>query len=148
AEVLRIISSSPGKLEPVFETILANAVRICEAKFGTMYLRDADSFRTVATHNAPPAYVEARTRELIRSPPDAPLGRVAATKQVVHVADIKTIPSYVERNPFVVTSAELGGYRTVLVVPMIKDDELIGAITINRQEVSPFADKQIALVES
>jgi hypothetical protein len=89
SEVLQVISSSPGELGPVFQTILANAVRICEAKIGTLYIREGDGFRTVAVHNAPPAYVEARTRELIRPPPDATLGRVAATKQVVHIADIK-----------------------------------------------------------
>src|SRR5262249_1946878 len=112
SEVLRVISSSPGELKPVFETMLANAVRICDAKIGSLYIREGDGFRTVAVHTAPPAYVEARTRELIRPPPDATLGRVAATKQVVHIADITTIPSYVERNPFVVTPVELGGYRT------------------------------------
>jgi two-component system NtrC family sensor kinase len=148
SEVLQVISSSPGELEPVFQAMLANAVRICEAKIGTLYIREGDGFRTVAAHNAPPAYVEARTRELIRPPPDSTLGRVAATKQVVHIADIKTIPSYVERNPFLVTPVELGGYRTVLAVPMLKDDELIGAITINRQEVRPFTDKQIDLLKS
>jgi len=148
SQVLQVISSSPGELQPVFEAMLANATRICEAKIGTLYLREEDGFRTVATHNAPPAYVEVRTRELIRPPPDATLGRVAATKQVAHIADIKTIPSYVERNPFVVTPVELGGYRTSLGVPMLKDDELIGAITINRQEVCPFTDKQIDLLKS
>jgi GAF domain-containing protein/CheY-like chemotaxis protein len=148
SEVLQVISSSPGELEPVFQTMLANAVRICEAKIGSLYLREGDGFRTVAVHNAPPAYVEARTRELIRPPPDSTLGRVAATKQVVHIADIKTIPSYVARNPFVVTPVELGGYRTVLAVPMLKDDELIGAITINRQQVCPFTDKHIDLLKS
>jgi GAF domain-containing protein len=148
AEVLQVISSSPGELGPVFQTMLANAVRICEAKIGTLYLREEDGFRTVAVHNAPPAYVEARTRELIRSPPDSVLGRVAATKEVVHIGDIKTIPSYVARNPFVVIPVELGGYRTVLAVPMLKDDELIGAITINRQEVCPFTDKHIDLLKS
>src|SRR6266487_2440505 len=130
SEVLGVISSSPGELEPVFQAMLANAVRICEAKIGTLYLREGDGFRTVAAHNAPPAYVEARTRELIRSPPDATLGRVAATKQVVHIADIRPIASYLERNPFMVAAVELGGYRTVLGVPMLKDNELIGAITI------------------
>jgi len=80
SEVLRIISTSPGELEPVFQTMLANAVRICEAKIGSLYIREGDAFRTVATHNAPPAYVEARTRELIRPPPDTMLGRLAATK--------------------------------------------------------------------
>jgi GAF domain-containing protein len=148
ADVLRVISSSPGELKPVFEAMLANATRICEAKIGTLYLREGDGFRTVATHNAPPAYVEARTRELIRPPPDATLGRLAATKEVVHTADITTIASYLERNPFVVAPVELGGYRTILGVPMLKDNELIGAITINRQEVCPFTDKQIDLLKS
>src|SRR5262249_41218260 len=119
-----------------------------EAKFGTLYLREGEGFRTVAAHNAPPAYLEARTRELIRPAPDGALGGVAATKRVVHIADIKTIPSYVERNPFIVTPVELGGYRTVLADPMLKNNELIGVITINRREVRPFTDKQIALVEN
>jgi signal transduction histidine kinase len=125
-----------------------NAVRICEAKIGSLYIREGDAFRTVATHNAPPAYVEARTRELIRPPPDTMLGRLAATKQVVHIADITTIASYLERDPFMVAAVELGGYRTALGVPMLKDNELIGAITINRQEVCPFTDKQIDLLRS
>jgi signal transduction histidine kinase len=148
SEVLGVISTSPGELEPVFQTMLANAVRICEAKIGSLYIREGDAFRTVATHNAPPAYVEARTRELIRPPPDTMLGRLAATKQVVHIADITTIASYLERNPFMVAAVELGGYRTALGVPMLKDNELIGAITINRQEVCPFTDKQIDLLRS
>jgi GAF domain len=113
-----------------------------------LYIREGDGFRAVAVHNAPPAYVEARMRELIRSPPDAPLGRIAATKQVVHIADIKTIPSYLERNPFVVTPVELGGYRTVLGVPMLKDTELIGAISIFRQDVRRFTDKQVAALSA
>src|SRR5262249_26023660 len=148
SEVLKVISSSPGELNAVFEAILANATRICEAKFGTLYLREGEGFRTVAAHNAPPAYIEARTRELIRPAPDTALGGVAATKRVVHIADIKTIPSYVERNPFEVITVELGGYRTVLAVPMLRNNELIGVITINRQEVRPFTDKQIALVQN
>jgi GAF domain-containing protein len=148
AEVLQVISSSPGELKPVFDAMLQNATRICEAKFGTLYLREGEGFRTVAAPNAPPAYIEARTRELIRPPPDTALGSVAATKRVVHIVDIKTIPSYVERNPFSVIPVELGGYRTVLAVPMLKNNELIGIITINRQEVRPFTDKQISLVEN
>jgi adenylate cyclase len=145
---LSVISSSPGELKPVFQTILENATRICEAKFGTLYLREGEGFRTVAAHNAPPAYIEARTRELIRPAPDTALGGVAATKRVVHIADIKTIPSYVERKPDSVMPVELGGYRTVLAVPMLKNNELIGVITINRQDVRPFTDKQIALVQN
>jgi hypothetical protein len=95
--------------------MLANAMRICEAKFDQMYLRDGDAFRTVATHNAPPAYVEARSRDLLlRPPPDMPLGRVVITKQAVQIADITTTRSYIERHPFVVSAVDLGGFRTVL----------------------------------
>jgi GAF domain-containing protein len=152
SEVLRVISSSPGELKPVFEAMLANAVRICQAKFGTLYLRGADGFRAVAFHNAPSAYVEARTREVLRPPPDTALGRLAITKQVVHITDIKTayshVQSYIERDPFVVASVELSGYRTIVSVPMLKDNELIGAINIFRQEVRPFSDTQIALLEN
>jgi signal transduction histidine kinase len=147
-EVLRVISSSAGELQPVFQAILANAVRICEAKLGTLYLCEGDGFRTVATHNAPSAYVEARTRELLRPPPDGPVGRAAATKQAVHIADIKAIPSYIEGHPGIVSAVDLGGYRTVLAVPMLKDNELVGAITLSRQDVRPFAEKQIELIKN
>jgi GAF domain-containing protein len=149
ADVLRIISNSPGELQAVFQTILTNAVRICGAKLGDLYLREADGFRMAACHNAPPAYVEARTREpILRPPPDAPLGRLAVTKKLVQIADIKTIPSYIEGHPFVRAAVDLAGYRTVLVVPMLKDDQLIGAIGITRREIQPFTDKQIALVQN
>jgi GAF domain-containing protein len=141
SEVLRVISTSPGELEPVFQTMLANAVRLCEAKIGTLYIREGDGFRTIATQNAPPAYVEARTRELIRPPPDASLGRVLATKQAVHIFDVKTIPSYLEGNPFVVTPVDLGGYRTTLAVPMLKDPhgQRRHRATRRRQTRSPAA---------
>jgi GAF domain-containing protein/CheY-like chemotaxis protein len=149
ADVLRIISSSPGELEAVFQAMLTNAVRICGANFGDLYLREAGGFRMAASHNAPPAYVEARTREpVLRPPPDAPLGRIAATKQLVQIADIKTIPSYIEGHPFVRAAVDLAGYRTVLAVPMLKDDQLIGAIAILRQEVQPFTERQIALLQN
>jgi GAF domain-containing protein len=149
AEVLRVISSSPGELEPVFQAMLENAVRLCEAKFGDLYLRDRDGFRMVATHNSPPAYAAARRHDpLLRPPPDAPLGLVVTTQQVAHIPDITKIPSYVEGNPFVVVGVELGGYRTVLAVPMVKDNELVGAITFARQEVGLFTDRQIELVKN
>jgi signal transduction histidine kinase len=148
SDVLRLISSSPGELQPVFDAILSNATRICEAKFGDLYLRDGDAFRMAATHDSPSAYAAARRRSPLRPPPDAPLGLVAITKQVAHIADITTIPSYVEGDPFVVAGVELAGYRTVLAVPMLKDNELIGAITSCRQEVRPFTDKQIELVKN
>src|SRR5262245_45800527 len=149
SEVLQVISSSPGNLETVFETILMNATRLCEASFGTLFFREADAFRVVAMHNAPPAYAEARKREpLIRPRPDTALGRLAITNQIVHIADIRTHQAYLERDPSVVTAVELARYRTVVSVPMLKDKELIGAISIYRQEVHPFADKQIDLVSN
>jgi len=150
SEVLKVISSSRGELEPVFDAMLANATRICEAKFGTLYLRDADDFRAVAaTRDAPPAYVEARKRELRLQPsPDGPLGRAATTKQVVHISDIMELQSYRDGHPFVVDAVELGKFRTALAVPMLKNDDLIGVITIMRQEVRPFTDKQIELVKN
>jgi GAF domain-containing protein len=149
SEVLRVISSSHGELEPVFQTMLENATRICGAKFGTLYLCDADAFRAVAMHNPPPAYAEARQREpLVRPPPDSILGRVSATKQVVHITDVREIQSYIERNPYMIAAVELGGYRTVVGVPMLKQGALVGVVNIYRQEVHPFTDKQIALVQN
>ena len=150
SDVLKVISSSPGDLEPVFDAMLANATRICKAEFGTLYLSDGDSFRiATATRNAPPAYVEARKRKSqIRPPPDAPLGRVATTKKIVQIPDLSALQSYRERHPFVVAAVELGGFRTALGVPMLKENELVGSITILRQEVRPFTDKQIALVQN
>jgi hypothetical protein len=115
------------RVELVFQSMLENGVRICEATFGDLYLCDGNVFRMVATHNSPPAYAAARTRDpLLRPPPDAPIGLVASTKQVAQIADITTIPSYVEGHPFVVAGVELAGYRTVLAVPMLKDNALIG----------------------
>jgi two-component system, NtrC family, sensor kinase len=144
SEVLQVISSSPGELEPVFQAMLANAARICEASFGNLYLRDADAFRMVASHNDPLAYVEARTRDpLLRPPPDAPLGRLGITKQVVQIADVRTIPS--QDHPFVAAGVA-AGYRTVLAIPLLKDNELIGAFTMIRREVRTFNDKQVELL--
>ena len=149
AQVLQVISSSSGELRPVFNAILENGVRLCEAKFGALCLREGDAFRVVALHGAPPAYAEARQSDsLVRAPPDSALGRVAITKRAAQIADIRTIKSYIEGNPYIVAAADLGGYRTGLSVPMLKGKELIGAINITRQEVRPFTDKQIELVTS
>jgi GAF domain-containing protein len=150
SEMLQVISRSPGELEPVFEAMLANAARICEARFAILYLQDGNAFRAVAaTHDAPPAYVESRKRDpAIRPAPDAPLGRVASTKQIVHIADLSKLQSYIEHHPFVVAAVELGGFRTALGVPLLKDNELVGSMNIFRQEVRPFTDKQIELVRN
>src|SRR5262249_49680835 len=148
AEVLGVISRSPGELEPVFNAMLENAVRLCEAKFGVMWLCEGEGFRSVALHG-PAAHVEERRREPVIYPgPELPLGRVARTRQIVHIADIRTEQAYIERSPTFVGLVDAGGARTFLGVPMLKDNELIGAISIYRQEVRPFTDKQIELVRN
>src|SRR5262245_46201181 len=128
SEVLQVISSSPGNLEPVFQAMLENATRICGASFGTLYLYDGDAFHAAAFHNAPAAFIEDRKRAPLRPPPDSSLGRAASTKHPAHVLDSTKRESYVRRDPFVVAGAELGGYRTILSVPMLSEDKLIGAI--------------------
>ena len=148
AEVLKVISSSPGELEPVFNAILANATNICGAKFGTLYLHKGDAFYASAFHNAPPAFVDARKGKALHPNPESTLGRTARTKQVAQVLDATKRDAYRQGDPFVVAGADLGGYRTIISVPMLKDDELIGVITIYRQEVLAFNDKQIELVEN
>jgi signal transduction histidine kinase/DNA-binding response OmpR family regulator len=149
SEVLRVISSSPGDLNPVFETMLANATRICEAKFGLLFRLEGDAFRLVALHDAPPEYSQYWLGDQVFRPgPNIPLARAAKAKQVVHVADIRTEQSYIERDPPFVALADLAGARTLLVVPMLKENDLVGAIAIYRQEVRPFTDKQIELVKS
>jgi two-component system, NtrC family, sensor kinase len=148
SEVLGVISSSPGELESVFQAMLANAVRICEAKFGTLYLREEDAFRAAALHNAPPAFVEFWQRGPHRPGASTVLSRVLRTKEVVHISDITADQAYIERDPLFIAAAELGGFRTVLAVPMLKEADVLGAIYIYRQEVWPFSDKQIALLAS
>ena len=148
SEVLRVISSSPGDLQPVFQVMLENATRICDAKFGTLQLLEGDGFRAVALHNAPPAFADYVRRGLLRPGPNVPLSRMARTKQVVHIADITMEEAYIERDPLVVAGADLGGYRTILVVPMLKESELIGGFVIFRQEVRLFTDKQIELMQN
>ena len=149
SEVLEIISSSPGELEPVFETMLANAVRICEAKFGTMIRAEEGGYRTVAMHGAPPAYANERRRNpLLQIGPTNPLLRLAASKQLQHIADIRADRAFHDRDRAFVQLAEGAGARTLLLVPMLKENELIGAIAIYRQEVCPFSGKQIALVQN
>src|SRR5262249_50866084 len=147
SDVLRVISSSPGKLEPVFRVMLENATRICEAKFGVLQLYDEGGFRIGATHNAPPAFAEALTRRepVFRPSPQHWLARMAATKQLVQISDLTQAPAYGERDPGAVRLVELAGARSLIAVPMLKDDLLVGGTAIYRQEVRPFTDKQIAL---
>jgi signal transduction histidine kinase len=149
AEVLKVISSSTGKLEPVFQTILENSITICEAKFGMFWLTEGRSFRCVALHGTSPAFTELRRREPIFHPNPtllSPLGRIARSKQLVHVADCRAEQAYIEGDPGFVALVDLAGARTILVVPVLRDNGLVGALNIFRQEVRPFTDKQIELV--
>jgi GAF domain-containing protein len=147
SQVLQVISSSPGDLEQVFATMLENATRICEAKFGALYLSEGDGFRATATHNAPPDYEEARSA-VVYPPPSTTLWRAASSRQAVQIADARLQQGYIERDPFIVSATDLGGYRSILSVPMLHENELVGVITIFRQEVRPFTEEQISLVRN
>jgi adenylate cyclase len=149
SEVLKVISGSPGDLEPVFAAMLENAVRICDAKFGNIFRWDGGVFHLIATHNTPPAFAEVRRRLPLRTAPENLIGRMVTTKMVVHVADLAAEQAYIDqRSPQYVAAVELGGVRTFLAVPMLKENELVGAFILYREEVRPFTDKQIALVTS
>jgi GAF domain-containing protein len=148
ADVLKVISSSPGELEPVFQSMLENATRLSEAKFAMLSLYEDDEFRSVGTWNLPPAFAEFRGKNPIRFDPMIPMGRAVMTKQPVHIVDVLVDQTYIERYPGMVGVAELGGARTLLQVPMLRENEVVGTIGIYRQEVRPFTDKQIALVQN
>src|SRR6516162_8820767 len=149
SEVLSVISSSPGELEPVFQAILSNATRLCSAKFGILNLYDGEVFRSVASYNVPPEFADMRLRMgWWRPHPGSGHAEVVRTKQLVQIEDLRTSPAYLEGHSAVKAIVDMGGARTVLVVPMLKDDKLIGTITIYRQEVRPFTDKQIELVQN
>src|SRR5262249_28721231 len=149
SEVLRVISSSRGDLKPVFEPMLGNAIRLCEAKFGLLFRWEEDAFRAVAQHGDSPAFAESWRQPLeIRDHPGLPLARLAATKDVVQVADLRKDQAYVERDPRIVLLVEADGARSLALVSMLKEGERIGAIGVYRQEVQPFTEKQIDLVRS
>ncbi len=145
SKVLEAISSSPGDLKPVFQAILENAVRLCGAKFGNLYLREGDGFRAAAMHNAPPAYAEKRTG-ILHPSPNSSTWKAIQTKKPTQTADVTKLQAYVEGDPWLVSAASLAGYRSALSVPMLHNDESIGCININRQEVGLFADKQVKLL--
>jgi class 3 adenylate cyclase/putative methionine-R-sulfoxide reductase with GAF domain len=146
SDVLKIISSSPGELQPVFQAMLENAVRICGAKFGNLWLREGDAYRIGATHGAPAAYVDfLRTEPVFLPNPNVGLGQLAKTKEAYHLADAAAVARHSRLRE---ATINLAGARTLVVVPMLKDDEVVGAVSIYRQEVRPFTDKQIELVKN
>jgi GAF domain-containing protein len=149
SEVLRVISSSPGELEPVFQAMLENATRICEAKFGVLFRFDGNMFNFAADVGTSPEFAAfLRERGPLRPGPETALARLAKAKQIVPIEDLTSARAYVERDPLAVAAVELGGVRTYLGVPMLKENELVGAIAIYRQDIRPFTDKQIALVQN
>src|SRR5262249_45713427 len=146
SEVLQVISSSPGDLEPVFQAMLENATRICDAKFGTLMLREGDAFRIMAIHGTlPPEYVEERRRRpVLPATPGTGLAHLIAAKRPIQIADIREEPAY--HNEPARALIDIAGARTLVAVPMLKEDELVGSISIYRQEVCPLSDKQIELL--
>ena len=149
SEVLKVISSSPGDLRPVFSAMLESAARLCDASFGNIFRWEDDALRLVATYNTPAAFVEARSHRPLRREQNNPVGEMLAAKAVLHVGDLAADERYTKRcDPNIIAAVELGGIRTCLAVPMLKDNELIGALIVYRQEVRPFSDKQIELVKN
>jgi signal transduction histidine kinase len=148
AEVLKVISSSPGELESVFDAMLANATRICEAEFGILFRYENEAFHAIALRGVPHAYAEDLRRGPRVPTPDSGLGRLLKTKQTVHITDIRAERAYADGDPLRRATADLGGARTLMGVPMLKEGELVGAIAIYRQEVRSFTDKQIELLSN
>jgi signal transduction histidine kinase len=146
AKVLGVISSSPGTLQPVFEAMLENASRLCEASYGVLWLCEGDCFRGAAFHgDLPAAYIDQFERPFQPSPQNA-LGRVARSHKPVNIADTREYQAYVDGNPLAVAGVEVAAIRTLFCVPMLKENELVGAIAIYRRELRPFSEKQIELV--
>jgi signal transduction histidine kinase/putative methionine-R-sulfoxide reductase with GAF domain len=148
SEVLQVISSSPGDLKPVFDRMLAEAMRLCEAQCGFIYQMEQGAMRAVAEIGVPPAFAEYRRHHLHTGGATTPADIMRATKRPAHVHDARDSDAYRQGNPNAVAGVELGGARTVLYVPMIRNDDIVGVINLYRREVKPFADQQIALLEN
>jgi GAF domain-containing protein len=146
SEVLQVISGSPSDLEPVFNTMLEKAVRICGASFGNIYRWDGEALNIVASYNTAAAFAEQRRKEPFRPRPINPVGQMIESKKTVHVHNMAETEAYLSGDPVAVASVKIAGARTGLAVPMLKDNELIGAFTLGRQEIRDFSERQIALV--
>src|SRR5262249_45911212 len=150
SEVLRVISNLPGDLAAVFNAMLVNATRLCEASYGLMLLCEEGDFRSAAVHGPlPPAFIERwQPGTLIRADPDLPAVRAAQTRQTVQIGDLRATPAYLRGDPLPVSGADVAGIRTMVAVPMLKDDQPIGVMAIYRREVRPFTDKHLELVQN
>src|SRR4051812_8488771 len=148
SEVLKVISSSPGDLQPVFDAMLANATKLCDASYGVLWLSDGNHVRAVALHGAlPEAYLERlRGGTAFGARPDRPGTRAMTERRPIQVTDLRKEPAYLAGDPLAVTAADDAGIRTLVSVPMYKDDQTVGNITIYRREVRPFSDKQVELL--
>jgi GAF domain-containing protein len=150
AEVLRVIASSPGDLKRAFQAMLAKALRLCEAQFGGLFLCEGQVFRLAAVQIWPARAAQFMQQEpvldLDQHHPQLALARVSRTKRLVHIADLTTDEAYLDRDSRMIALVDFGGAKTLLVVPMLKKRNLVGAITLHRTEVRPFTDKQIELV--
>ena len=148
AEILRVISSSAGELETVFQTLLSNALRLCVADFGLMFRYDGASAELVAQRGATQAYIDYMQHGLVRAGSDTLIGKIIKSRAPVQFADYASSQAYLDRDPLAVMAVERGGVRTIFGVPMLREDELIGAISLYRHEVRPFTDKQMELLQS
>jgi GAF domain-containing protein len=148
SDVLQVISSSPEHLEPVFTAMLEKAVRVCKANFGGLYRAEGNTLRVVATHNIPHAYAEVSRSDAFRPNPESLLGHIIARKTIVHFGDV-TASSYMQqRDPATIAAVQMANARTLVMVPMLKDEKLIGIFGLARTEVRPFSDKEIELIKN
>jgi len=146
ADVLKVISRSPGELQPVFNAMLEHAVQLCDAGFGGLWLYDGNAFRAGALYHVPPDFTEFWKRGPHTPSPESTMARVVRTKRTAQIADLKNEPGYAKGDPLVVAGVDVAGIRSFIVVPMLKEGELIGTIGVYQQEVRPFTEKQVALV--
>ena len=148
AEILRLIGSTSGDLQPVFANLLASAVRLCDAHNGVINRWDGNTLHLAATHNMPAAFIEVRKNSPYRLEENSATARLLARKGPIHIADLANDPAYLAGNPSTVAAVEIGGIRTALAVPLLKDNELVGSFTVGRQVVRPFTSKQIKIVQN
>src|SRR5262249_5747195 len=128
SEVLQVISSSPGNLQSVFESLLRNATQLCKAKFGTLFLHEESKVRLVAAYDMPTEFSEFLTRDAVELAPGGPLEGALKSKRAVQIPDLAATDAYRQGHPRTVAAVELGGIRTAVAVPMLKDDEPIGVV--------------------